>query len=177
MLVKPSFLHKFGQQHSSNYTKFSIIGRVLAKVAQDWATALVIVPCLANTAVALSLCSWWNLGQHHHCWYQHINTCSRNEQTYNTQSGILSGTPQQLGHCHLMSSRSLEHHGGSEHTVSIQQSAPSVTMAELLYNRWQLNPHQPTASQFLIDFLNNTLYELGLRHSAIGTHQSAISAI
>ena len=42
-------------------------------------------------------------------------------------------------------------------------------------NRWQLNPHQPTVSQVL-DFLH-TLYELGLSHSAIGTHRSAISAI
>ena len=42
-------------------------------------------------------------------------------------------------------------------------------------NRRQLNPHQPTVSQVL-DFLH-TLYELGLSHSAIGTHRSAISAI
>ena len=42
-------------------------------------------------------------------------------------------------------------------------------------NRRQLNPHQPTVSQVL-DFLQ-TLYELGLSHSAIGTHRSAISAI
>ena len=41
--------------------------------------------------------------------------------------------------------------------------------------RWQLNPYQPTVSQVL-DFLH-TLYELGLSYSAIGTHQSAISAI
>ena len=42
-------------------------------------------------------------------------------------------------------------------------------------NRRQLNPHQPTLSQFR-DFLH-TLYELGLSHSAIGTHRSAIRAI
>ena len=138
-LIPISFLCKFGQQHSSNYTKFSIVGRVLDKVAQDWATALVIVPCLANTAVAPSLCSWWNWGQHQQCWYQHINTCSRNEQTYNTQSGILSGTSQQRD-CHLMSPRSPKHHHGgsaySRHTF-IQHPIPSATMAELLYmNEW-----------------------------------------
>ena len=42
-------------------------------------------------------------------------------------------------------------------------------------NRRQLNPQQPTVSQVL-DFLH-TLYELGISHSAIGTHRSAISAI
>ena len=42
-------------------------------------------------------------------------------------------------------------------------------------NRRQLNPHQPTVSQVL-EFLH-ILYELGLSHSAIGTHRSAISAI
>ena len=126
-------------QHSSNYTKFSIVGRVLDKVAQDWATALVIVPGLANTAVAPSLCSWWNRAQHHQCWYHHVNTCSRNEHTYNTQSGILSGTSQQQD-CHLMSPRSPQHHHGgsaySQHTF-IQHPIPSATMAELLYmNEW-----------------------------------------
>ena len=42
-------------------------------------------------------------------------------------------------------------------------------------NRRQLNPHQPAVSQVL-DFLH-TLFELGLSHSATGTHRSAISAI
>ena len=43
-------------------------------------------------------------------------------------------------------------------------------------NRWQLNSHQSTVSQVL-DFLH-ALYELGLSHSATGTHcQSAISAL
>ena len=42
-------------------------------------------------------------------------------------------------------------------------------------NRLQLNTYQPTVSQVL-DFFN-TLYELGLSYSAIGTHRSAISAM
>ena len=41
--------------------------------------------------------------------------------------------------------------------------------------RRQLNPHQPNVSHVL-NFLH-TLHELGLSHSAIGTHQSAISTI
>ena len=41
-------------------------------------------------------------------------------------------------------------------------------------NRGQLNLHQPIVSQVL-GFLH-TLYELGLSHSAAGTHRSAISA-
>ena len=176
MLVKPSFLHKFDQQHSSNYTKFSIVGRVLAKVAQDWATALVIVPCLANScgSQSVQLVKPGTTPPLLIPAHQHLL-----QEWTNLQHPIWDFVrhPPTAGHCHLMSSRSLEHHGGSEHTVSIQHSAPSATMAELLYNRWQLNPHQPTVSQFLIDFLNNTLYELGLCHSAIGTHQSAISAI
>ena len=56
-----------------------------------------------------------------------------------------------------------------QHTVSMQHT--SVTMAGLLQQRQQLNPHQPTVSQF-IDFLH-TLHELGLSHSAIGTDRSA----
>ena len=44
-----------------------------------------------------------------------------------------------------------------------------------LCNRLQLNTYQPTVSQVL-DFFN-TLYELGLSYSAIGTHRSAISAM
>ena len=42
-------------------------------------------------------------------------------------------------------------------------------------NRRQLNSHQPTITNYL-DFLH-TLNELGLSYSAIGTHQSVISAI
>ena len=57
------------------------------------------------------------------------------------------------------------------------QSAYNTPVRRWLHfcNRRQLNPRQPTVSQVL-DFLH-TLYELGLSHSAIGTHRSAISAI
>ena len=71
-------------------------------------------------------------------------------------------------------------------TAGLSPDVAQIISTQLAYNtpvqRWldfcnrrQLNPQQPTVSQVL-DFLH-TLYELGISHSAIGTHQSAISAI
>ena len=71
-------------------------------------------------------------------------------------------------------------------TAGLSPDVAQIISTQLAYNtpvrRWldfcnrrQLNPHQPTVSQVL-DFLH-TLYELGISHSAIGTHRSAISAI
>ena len=60
--------------------------------------------------------------------------------------------------------------------VSTQSAGNTPVRRRLDFcNRRQLNPHQPTVRQVL-DFLQ-TLYELGLSHSAIGTHRSAIVEI
>ena len=61
-------------------------------------------------------------------------------------------------------------------TVSTQSAYNTPVQQWLDFcNRRQLSPHQPSVSQVL-DFLN-TLYELGVSYSAIGTNQSAISAM
>ena len=61
-------------------------------------------------------------------------------------------------------------------TVSTQSAYNTPVRRWLDFcNRRQLNPLQPIVSQVL-DFLY-TLYKLGLSHSVIGTHRSAISAI
>ena len=66
--------------NSYTFPPVSTVRRVLAKLAQHQATALVIVHH--------NLYSWWNQGQHR-CWYKSINTCSSyQEQTHNTQSAI-----------------------------------------------------------------------------------------
>ena len=63
-----------------------------------------------------------------------------------------------------------------QHSISTQSAYNTLVRRWLDFcNRGQLNLHQPTVSQVL-GFLH-TLYELGISHSAIGTHRSAISAI
>ena len=160
------------------FPPFSIVGRVLAKLAQDQATALVIVPrwqtqpwfprfvqlvkpgttlLLIPTHQHLLQLPGTNLGHPTWDWFSLV-------------AAILSGTSQQRDY-HLTSPRSSEHHGGSAQSV---YNTPVQRWLDFC-NSWQLNPHQPTVSQVL-DFLH-TLHELGLSYSAIGTHQSAISAI
>ena len=106
---------------------FSIVRRVLAKLAQDWATALVIVPC-QQTQLWFSQFVWLvkpgvtSLLKPAH---QHLLQLPGT----NLQHPILdrlsliaatfSGTSQQRD-CHLTLPRSSEHHGGSarnQHTL------------------------------------------------------------
>ena len=105
------------------FPPFSIVGRVLAKLAQDWATALVIVPCWQTQpwfpqfvrlvkpgTTPLLIPAHQHLLQlpgtnhQHPIWDRLILVAA-----------IFSGTFQQRD-WHLMSPRPSEHHGGSAHS-------------------------------------------------------------
>ena len=114
------------------FPRFSIVRRVLAKLAQDWATALVIVSCwqtqpwlphfvrLVKPGATPLLIPAHQLPLQlpgtnliHPIWDRLILVAA-----------ILSGTSQQRD-CHLTSPRSSEHHGGSAH--SIQHTSATMT--------------------------------------------------
>ena len=152
------------------FPPFSIAGRVLAKLAQAWVTALVIFPC----------------------WQTLVPTiCAVGETRDNTTVDTSTSTPAPVTRNKLSTPDLGSVQSGSSNFVShlltagLSPDVPQVIRAswrvstQSAYNtpvqRWldfcnrrQLNPHQPTVSQFL-DLLS-TLYELGLSHSAIGTH-------
>ena len=108
------------------FSPFSIVGRVLAKLAQDPGTALVIVPCWQTLlwfpkfvrlvkpgTTPLLIPAHQHLLQLPGTNYQHPIW-----DRLILVAAILSGTFQQ-GDCHLMSPRSSEHHGGSAHSQHI----------------------------------------------------------
>ena len=164
--------------NSNIFPPFSIAGRVL-QTCTGLGDSLGDSSLLANTAVASTLCA---VGK------------TRGNTTVNTSTSTPApatrnklNTPN-LGSAHSGSSNFVRHlptAGLPPDVAQIiraswrvsTQSAYNTPVRRWLdfCNRRQLNPHQPTVSQVL-DFLH-TLYELGLSHSAIGTHQSAISAI
>ena len=105
------------------FPPFRIVGRVLAKLAQDRATALVIVPCWQTQlwfpqfvrlvkpgTTPLLLPAHEHLLQLPGTNYQHPIIWDR----LSLAAAIFSGTSQQQG-CHL-SPRSSGHHGGSAHS-------------------------------------------------------------
>ena len=105
------------------FPPFSIVGRVLAKLAQDRATALVIVPCWQTQpwfpqfvrlvkpgTTPLLIPAHQHLLQLPGTNYQHPIW-----DRLSLVAAILSGTSQQRN-CHLMLPRSSEHHGGSAHS-------------------------------------------------------------
>ena len=102
------------------FPPFSIVGRVLAKLAQDRVTALVIVPCW-QIAMVPTICA---VGETRDNTAVDISTPTPAPATRNKHpiwdllslvAAILSDTSQQRN-CHLMSPRSSEHHGGSAHS-------------------------------------------------------------
>ena len=105
------------------FPPFSIVGRVLAKLAQDRATALVIVPCWQTQPWFPQFVRLVKPGTtpllipaHQHL----LQLPGTNQQhpiwdRLSPLAAILSGTSQQRD-CHLMSPRSSEHHGGSAHS-------------------------------------------------------------
>ena len=105
------------------FPPFSIVGRVLAKLAQDRATALVIVPCWQTQpwfpqfvrlvkpgTTPLLIPAHQHLLQLPGTNYQHPIW-----DRLSLVAAILPGTSQQWD-CHLMLPRSSEHHGGSAHS-------------------------------------------------------------
>ena len=105
------------------FPPFSIVGRVLAKLAQDRATALVIVPCWQTQpwfpqfvrlvkpgTTPLLIPAHQHLLQLPGTNYQHPIW-----DRLSLVAAILPGTSQQWN-CHLMLPRSSEHHGGSAHS-------------------------------------------------------------
>ena len=102
---------------------FSIVGRVLAKLAQDRATALVIVPCWQTQPWFPQFVRLVKPGTtpllipaHQHL----LQLPGTNHQHpiwdwFSLVAAVLSGTSQQRD-CHLTSPRSSEHHEGSAHS-------------------------------------------------------------
>ena len=109
------------------FPPFSIVGRVLAKLAQDWAAALVIGPCWQTQPWFPQFVRLVKPGTtpllipaHQHL-LQLPGTNSQHPiwDQLNLVKAILPGISQQRN-CHLTSSRSSEHHGGSarsQHTT------------------------------------------------------------
>ena len=105
------------------FPPFSIVGRVLAKLAQDRATVLVIVPCwqiqpwfpqfvrlVKPGTIPLLIPAHQHLLQ-----LPGTNLLHTIWNRLSLVAAILSGTFQQRD-CHLMSPRLSEHHGGSAHS-------------------------------------------------------------
>ena len=105
------------------FPPFSIVGRVLANLAQNRATALVIVPCwqihpwfpqfvrLVKPGTTPLL-----IPSHQHLLHlRGTNLQHRIWDRLSLVAAILSGTSQQRD-CYLTSPRSSEHHGGSAHS-------------------------------------------------------------
>ena len=159
------------------FPPFSIATKVLIKLAQDPAIALVIVICwqtnpwfpqfvrLVKPVATPQLIPA----------YQHPLQLPRTNLQHpiwdrlSLVAAIFSGTSQQRD-CHPTSPRSSEHHGWSAHS----QKTTHHWWLDFCNTR-QCNPYQPTVSQ-LLDFLH-LFCKLGLSCSAIWIHQSAISAI
>ena len=108
------------------FPPFSIVGRVLAKLAQDWATALVIVPCWQTQPWFPQFVRLVKPGTtpllipaHQHL-LQLPGTNSQHPiwDRLSLVAAILLGTSQQQD-CHLTFPRSSEHHGGSAHSQHI----------------------------------------------------------
>ena len=110
------------------FPPFSIVGRVLAKLAQDRATALVIVPCWQTQPWFPQFVRLVKPGTtpllipaHQHL-LQLLGTNLLHSiwDQLSLVAAILSGTSQQWD-CHLISHRSSGHHGGlvhSQHTTN-----------------------------------------------------------
>ena len=105
------------------FSPFIIVVRVLAKLAQDRATALVIIPCWQTQpwfpqfvwlvkpgTTSLLIPAHQHLLQLPGTNYQHPTW-----DQLSLVAAILYGTSQQRN-CHLMLPRSSEHHGGSAHS-------------------------------------------------------------
>ena len=135
------------------FPPFSIVGRVLANLAQDRATALVIVPCWETQpwfpqfvrlvkpgTTPLLIPAHQHLLQLPGTNFQHPIW-----DRLSLVAAILLGTSQQQD-CHLTLPRSWR--------VSTQSAYNTPVRRWLeFFNRWQLNPYQPTVSQVL-DFLH-----------------------
>ena len=105
------------------FPPFSIDERVLAKLAQDRATALVIVSCWQTQPRFPQFVQLVKLGttlllipaQQHLLQLPGTNYQHPIWDQLSLVAAILSGTSQWQD-CHLMSPRSSEHHGGSAHS-------------------------------------------------------------
>ena len=105
------------------FLPFSIVGRVVAKLAQDRATALVIIPCWQTQPWFPQFVRLVKPGTtqllipaHQHL----LQLTGTNLQhpiwdRFSLIAAIFSGTSQQRD-CHLTSPKSSEHHGGTAHS-------------------------------------------------------------
>ena len=139
---------------------------MLAKLAQDWVTALLIVPCCQAQPWSPQFVRLVKPAP-----------ATRNKLTTSNLGSAQSGSIIFGAHFPTARVSSVVFQIIRASWMVSTQSAYNIPVRGWLEscNRWQLNPYQPNVSQVL-NFLH-TLYQLRLSCSAIETHWSAISAI